>query len=111
MKDPAALRTVSDVADYWTDCLALRAAGSSEYDVAAMMVGIVSNSREQAWSSDPHPAYDMIFELAASLELPDKMTSHRRERWHCIIVLLKVLRDESKNSSPSGLDELSNIVA
>lgn len=95
MKSPHELESIAEVIEYWGQCLELLVQGRSEHEVARRMVGVVSNPREAAWSSDPllHPAYPLIFELAASLELPDGMTSRRSERWDCIQALLRILEE------------------
>ena len=94
MKHPAQLATLEEVVRYWEECLALLDEGKPETSVASQMVGVITSPREVQWSQEPgaHPPYQLIFELAASLELPEHMTGHRHERWQCIRALLPVLR-------------------
>lgn len=93
MKHPARLVNLREVVEYWRQCLELLDAGEDEQSVASRMVGVIASQQELKWSDggDVHPAYQLIFELVASLELPAKITSQRNERWQCIRVLLPVL--------------------
>ncbi len=96
MKSACELKDIAEVTEYWKKCLELLEAGRPDTDVASLMVNVVSNDKDDDWSTstESHPAYSLIFELAASLELPPEMTGNRAERWHCIRVLLNVMEDE-----------------
>lgn len=95
------LKNISDVTKYWRQCLTML---TDEHDdnpeVAGYMVGVVSNDRDEAWRSgaanDAHPAYALIFELAADLEVPEDITNPRvaawrSEQWQCVRALVSVL--------------------
>jgi len=87
------LKNIAEVAVYWQECLKQLDDGAPERQVASQMVKVVSNSKDSNWSSghESHPAYPFIFELAASLELPDELTTERQERWNCIRALLQAM--------------------
>ncbi|SRR6266542_139323 len=99
MQHPAQLENLKQVVKYWEQCLELLDSGADEQATASRMVGVVSNKQAVGWSDgvDAHPAYQLIFELAASLELPEEMTNRRSERWQCIRSLLPVLRTATEN--------------
>lgn len=90
---PQDLSDMRDVTLYWRQCLAELDTAADDREVASHMVGVVGNAHEQDWASNAatHPAYPLIFELAASLELPEAMTGQRSERWRCIEALMSVL--------------------
>ena len=94
MKEPSDIRSLKEAIEYWQQCLDLLDKDVDECVAASRMVGIVSSEYAIVWSEgvDAHPAYQLIFELAASLELPEKFTGQRAERWQCIRALLPVLK-------------------
>jgi hypothetical protein len=93
MKRAVDIQTIPEVVAYWRECLGLLDKGYPDQQVAALMVNIVNNDQDEIWNSDPnsHPAYSLIFEMVASLELPESMTTQRSERWHCVRALVDVL--------------------
>ena len=94
---PQNLNSMEDVTGYWLHCLHELDEGADDKEVASHMVGVVSNPHNEEWGSGfgphSHPAYPIVFELAASLELPPDMTGERPERWACIKALVGVLRE------------------
>lgn len=99
MKKAASLQSMSEVVEYWDDCLRLLKNGINDQDVAALMVNVTSNERDEVWGgSASHPAYGLIFELVGSLELPPPFTGQTDERWSCVRALLEVLREASDSA-------------
>ncbi len=91
---PKDLANMHDVAIYWQQCLDELDRDEEETLVASHMVGVVSNKNDEQWGGpEGHPAYSIIFELAASLELPPDFTGQRHERWECIRALVPVLEE------------------
>jgi len=86
---PEQLRNLSDVANYWYECL--ETPESTDAIKAAHMVGVSASPHDGAWMRNP--AYSLIFELAASLET-DRAgdASQRAIQWECIKALLPVLK-------------------
>lgn len=92
---PQTITDMSGVTSYWRQCLNELDEGKDEMSVASHMVGVVSNDNNERWSSGPdsHPAYPIVFDLAASLELPENFTGQREERWACVRALIGVLEE------------------
>lgn len=93
MENTKQIKTISDVVLYWRACVRLLDDGLSDQEVASHMINIASSIYDDQYGSGngAHPAYQLIFELAASLELPPEMTGRRSERLQCILSLLDVL--------------------
>lgn len=102
---PAQLETMLDVTKYWRQCLDLLTDDHDDNpDVAGYMVGVVSNGHGDEWGRpggmpDAHPAYALIFELAADLEILEDTTkptvaAWRAEQWQCIRALVAVLEKQ-----------------
>lgn len=92
---PSELQNMSEVVAYWQTCLNDLDRGEDDMAIASHIVGVVSNKNDIEWSegAQAHPAYGIIFEQAASLELPGNFTGMRKERWDCIRALLAVLTE------------------
>lgn len=95
-REPTHTIDLRNVLEAWSDCLhARRKLGNATYpndmSIASRMVGLANTDRLNDLIAS-HPAAELIFELAASLELPDRFTSKREERWACIEALLNVLQ-------------------
>jgi hypothetical protein len=84
---------MADVVKYWQFCVNELNDAIDDKAIASHMVGVVANENDTEWGEgeNAHPAYGIIFELAASLELPSDMTGMRNERWDCIRALVSVL--------------------
>lgn len=92
-KLPHQFNSLEEVTSYWRHCLSELENGVDETLVASHMVGVVSSEKDEEWSKS-HPAYSIVFELAASLEVPSGSAATRVEQWDCIRVLLPVLEDK-----------------
>lgn len=72
----------------WSELISLHKAGGDERGVASQMVGCATDPDKDL---DEDPAFQLIFELAARLELPADMTNRRDDCWKCIEALMPVL--------------------
>ncbi len=110
MKSAFELSTLSEVASYWKECLSLLSSRTPDSEIASMIVSVVNNPNDSEWSDgvNSHPAYSLIFEIAASLELPPEMTDKRVERWSCIKALVRVLESECSGSNDSAISGVSS---
>lgn len=104
MKQAVTLQDITEVVAYWQDCLCLLDKGSPDQEVAAMMVNVVNNDYDETWNSGPnaHPAYSLVFEMVANLELPESMTTQRAELWHCVRALVDVLGSDRRDDVVTG---------
>jgi len=91
--NPQNLESLAQVSKYWQQCLADKENGEDERETAAHIVGVMSNNKDEEWSSgsQSHPAYNIIFELAASLELPEGTPEYRQAQWSCVNALLPLI--------------------
>jgi hypothetical protein len=96
---PQDISNMRNVTNYWRLCLAELDNGEDDGQVASHMVGVAASKYQQDWGNGrtAHPAYQIVFELAASLELPVNITDWRHERWECIRALVSVLEHEYLN--------------
>lgn len=92
---PNELTSLRDVGRYWRRCLDARD-DVDEKLAASHIVGVVANIKDEQWSAgeNAHPAYGIIFELAASLETPNGTPEFRQKQWACIEALLPLLEAE-----------------
>ena len=90
---PARLISMQQIVQYWRRCIDELEAGLADTLVASHIVGVVANPNDDSWA-EAHPAYELIFEVAASLEMPGGTSVRRSRAWACIRALLAVLEQE-----------------
>jgi hypothetical protein len=88
------IQTMPDVIRYWHECLEDTSNVASDAVVAGWMGGVIHPDvydKFEHGKNDGHPAFEIITELALSLEVPSADLKWRGYQWDCVRGLLSVL--------------------